>query len=309
MADLNGDGHDDVLSGSYWPGNIFVFDGEGKAMFAKRRALVDESGQKLHGATPWPDEKTPNMDSLAAAPWLIDFDADGDLDLLIGNIAGRVILIDNLGSKKAPKFARTRVRLQAGGKDIRVPGGDAGPTTVDWDGDGKWDLLVGAGDGSVWWYRNVGRNGAPEFAAGVRLIDAPARGGGPVPWTDEPKEHGSRTKVHAVDYDGDGRLDLLVGDFNMLKQAEPRLSETQTQKRDALRAERSELQTRLNDVFKKYKTLEDRAKREAAMKPITARFTAIFNELRPFEAKNDPTGWVWLFVRKTPADSNAPVGE
>ena len=33
---------------------------------------------------------------------------------------------------------------------------DSHPIAADWDGDGKLDLLVGAGDGSVWFFRNLG---------------------------------------------------------------------------------------------------------------------------------------------------------
>src|SRR5205807_2261329 len=48
--------------------------------------------------------------------------------------------------------------------------GAPGPFACDWDGDGKTDLLVGAGDGSVWFYRNVGTAKEPNLPAGVRLV-------------------------------------------------------------------------------------------------------------------------------------------
>ena len=80
----------------------------------------------------------------------------------------------------------------------RLAGGDL-------NGDGKPDLLVGAGDGSVTWFRNVGARKEPKFAAGVTLVPASVSGDG----TDAPKEarRGTRAKVCAVDWNGDGRLD------------------------------------------------------------------------------------------------------
>jgi hypothetical protein len=47
------------------------------------------------------------------------------------------------------------------------------PFAADWDGDGRPDLLVGAGDGSVLWYRNVRSTGSPELAAAQVLIPPP----------------------------------------------------------------------------------------------------------------------------------------
>jgi len=51
-----------------------------------------------------------------------------------------------------------------------IPGGSfnyAIPTAMDWNGDGKWDLIVGtwedAGSGSVRLYLNKGTNAAPNL--------------------------------------------------------------------------------------------------------------------------------------------------
>src|SRR5262249_16855449 len=145
-----------------------MFRGLGGGKYAKGEILKDKDGKNLNAGPPWKSERKPEMDSLAASPWLVDFDGDGDLDLLVGNIAGYVVLLRNEGDRTHPPFVRV-AHVQAGGSDLKVEG-DAGPFTADWDGDGKWDLIVGAGDGSVTWFRNTGTNQAPVFASGVQLI-------------------------------------------------------------------------------------------------------------------------------------------
>ena len=130
MADLDADGRLDLISGSYWPGDVTVFRGIGPRQkdakglaFAPGEILKDRDGKNLNAGEPWKSKDKPEMDSLAAAPWLVDWDADGDLDLLVGNIVGHVVLLVNEGDKKAPKFAAEFTWIEADGKPIEVAAG------------------------------------------------------------------------------------------------------------------------------------------------------------------------------------------
>lgn len=292
--DLDGDGHDDVLTGSYWPGDIYLFRGKGGGQYAKGEVLKDASGKNVNGGKPWKSENDPDMDSLAAAPHAADLDGDGDHDLLIGNIAGRVIIIENVGTKTAPKFSAEKRALEAGGGVLKVEG-DAGPIAADWNQDGTLDLIVGAGDGAVRYFQNLGTKTAPRFAKGVDLIppsDADRRER--MQEGTDPKGHGLRTKVCVNDANRDGTLDLLVGDYVSQQSPEPNLTPEQRKKRDELRKEQDDLQAEIAKLYEASKDLESEP-----LKRLMERSRAVYEDLGPLEARRVPHGWVWLFLGKS----------
>ena len=192
----------------------------------------------------------------------------------------------------------------AGGKPLRV-NGDAGPFACDWDGDGKLDLLVGAGDGSVWFYRNIGTAKAPELAAGVQLVPpGDTRFGADAPR--EPRR-GIRAKVCAVDWNGDGRLDLLVGDFATQKPDGPEPTAEQ-------KAEHAKLRQKLQGIHRQYGELvtklhgSGRVKEKEERDKVIKELGEVQRQMQEINGKLPPEyenhGWVWLFLRK-PAEPKA----
>src|SRR5262249_3652692 len=144
----------------------------------------------------------------------------------VGNMRGDIYLVPNDGTNAQPAYGAPR-KLEAGGQPIKPPHhGDSQPIAADWDGDGRLDLIVGWGDGSVVWYRNVGSRTEPKLAKGVPLLQR-------APWPNyddnappsRDAKPGVGAKVCVVDWNGDGYLDLLVGDFGGVYGERPELSE------------------------------------------------------------------------------------
>jgi hypothetical protein len=114
-----------------------------------------------------------------------------------------------------PAYAIHNEWVKVGDKPLRTTGGQhANPVAVDWDEDGLWDLVVGAADGGVYWYRNSGQPAKPAFEPPVALV--PKHEGISYNELLEPGEEprpGIRAQIAVTDYDGDAKLDLLLGDF------------------------------------------------------------------------------------------------
>lgn len=154
-----------------------------------------------------PGEKIPEAEAsddirAATAPTFVDLNRDGKLDMVVGNIHGDVRYALNVGTRTKPKMSK-RVLLFTKFTTLRV-NGDSAPLAVDWDRDGQIDLLVGTGDGKVMFYRGSRKAGSPipAFANGVALKAAGRE-----------INVGNRSKLCATDWNGDGKLDLLVGNY------------------------------------------------------------------------------------------------
>ena len=271
--DHDGDGIDDILSGSYDPGDLWLFRGLGKGRYEKGRVIVDENGLalvhhpvELARYREWKaanggkeeDDATLRLRVASFGSWPapVDWDADGDLDMLIGSFGGGIWLRTNIGTRKKPKYSGTATEL-----DVHV-NHHAAPVVADWDGDGAWDLVVGAADGSVTWFRNTGKKGEPAFGKGETLVAAKAADKFLRQYLAEgqPAPPGVRAQVCVADYDLDGKLDLLVGDFCDVKELRSDLSPAEKTELDQLTALEREL---IVDREKNKEALADLAKRRA----------------------------------------------
>ena len=162
-----------------------------------------------------------------ATPFAIDWDNDGDTDILSGNTAGYIEFFENLSGPKVanPKWAAPQ-RLLADNEQFRIMAGPNGSiqgpaeakwgyTTLnvaDWDGDNFPDLLVNSIWGKVIWFKSIGTRTAPK------PIEVEWPGETPKPawtwWKPEGKQLVTqwRTTPVVADVNGDKLPDLVMLD-------------------------------------------------------------------------------------------------
>ncbi|MCC6509259.1 MAG: VCBS repeat-containing protein, partial [Pirellulaceae bacterium] len=117
-----------------------------------------------------------------ATPVGVDWDGDGDTDILSGNTAGTIEFFENLGEAPAingfPKWAAP-VAVQVDGQPFRIMAGPnlsiQGPaeakwgyttfSVADWDHDGRLDIVFNSIIGQVQWLKNEGTRTEPKISA------------------------------------------------------------------------------------------------------------------------------------------------
>lgn len=184
------------MNGRYSPANVYWFRGVDGGVAERQVLLEAKDGEKNSMAT-----------TNAA-----DLDGDGLIDLVIGDTSGRVEWSRNEGTRSAPRFAR-REALRCDGAPLKVSH-KSDPLPVDWDGDGRLDLLVGDEVGDVALFRGKADG---SFAAGVSLFSgatvdpADSYAKAKAKLGDRRVVPGYRIRLATADWNADGKLDLLIG--------------------------------------------------------------------------------------------------
>jgi hypothetical protein len=221
--DWNKDGHPDLIVGDE--------DGRVALLLNTGKLAADRTPQFL--APRYFQQQADDLKCGAlATPVGIDWDGDGDTDILCGNTAGYVEFFENLSGPgvEHPKWAAPR-RLEADGKIIRFLAGPNGSiqgpaeakwgyttlSVADWDGDGLPDLIVNSILGRVVWFKNVGTRKAPKLAA-AQPVEVEWSGPAPTLAWGWLRPEGKalltqwRTTPFAVDWNRDGLTDLVMLD-------------------------------------------------------------------------------------------------
>ncbi len=175
LADLDGDGDLDMVLGS-WGKHVAYYRNDGSRT-EPRFVLGDSTIVTLTRGS-------------NATPALVDIDADGDLDLFVGEASGTLNFYRNVGSAEAADFILESDHFG----DIDV-GRRSFPAFVDLDRDGDLDLVIGTDAGPLTFFRNQGTPRDADFVADSAFalvlpsLSAPA----------------------FADIDDDGDLDLVAG--------------------------------------------------------------------------------------------------
>jgi hypothetical protein len=202
FADFDRDGDLDLLCGEFLDGfTYFQNIGTSQApRYAPGRRL-QSAGRRL------------TMDLCMIAPVAVDFNRDGNYDLVVGDEDGRVALIEGTGEvvDGLPQFLPPRYFRQHA--DSIKFGALSAPVSVDWDADGLEDLIVGNTAGYIGFIKNLGgtplRWAAPVYlAAGDSVLRELAGPNGSIQGPAEAKW--GYTNPNVADWDGDGQLDIIT---------------------------------------------------------------------------------------------------
>ncbi|MBN2295021.1 MAG: VCBS repeat-containing protein, partial [Pirellulales bacterium] len=147
LADLDGDGDLDIICGEFVD-RIKYFKNIGTKTKPKYAAgkFLQHDGRDL------------KMDLCMIVPVAVDWDRDGDIDLVVAQEDGRVALMENTGKfvDNVPAFLPPKFfRQEAGPAKF---GSLVTPFGFDWDGDGDDDLVCGNAAGYIGFIENLGKN-------------------------------------------------------------------------------------------------------------------------------------------------------
>ncbi|HZH87535.1 MAG TPA: FG-GAP-like repeat-containing protein [Brumimicrobium sp.] len=90
------------------------------------------------------------------SPAFGDLDGDGDLDMIVGVLNGRLYYYENAGGAGPMSFNIAHYQLQDNNGNNITVSNYATPELFDLDKDGKLDLIIGQGNGPLLYYRNIG---------------------------------------------------------------------------------------------------------------------------------------------------------
>ncbi len=175
IADLDADGDMDMLAGT-WNKGIAYFRNDGSPASPAFTLVQDGYVKLTRGSN--------------STPALVDIDADGDMDLFVGESSGDLNFYRNVGDATEPAFELVSDKFE--GIDV---GRRSTPTFADLDMDGDMDLIVGREGRSALLFRNIGTAQLPLFEDAGSLDF-------PLPIYAVPK---------FADIDGDGDFDLFSG--------------------------------------------------------------------------------------------------
>ncbi len=147
LADVDGDGDLDLLKI------------EGKSQFVRLIDFYKNDGNRSNSKFSLRSLVLPNYIGMALYPTgasFADLDDDGDLDFILGEASGHIVLHENVAlNPAAPQFVVDSILARQNAPTM--------PALVDIDADKDFDLFVGNAQGRLYFYRNLGNPAQHNF--------------------------------------------------------------------------------------------------------------------------------------------------
>ena len=239
--DWDGDGAMDLISGNTAGYLVFFKNLSGPGVEKPKWAAptpLEVDGRVIrflagpNGSIQGPAEAKWGYTTLSVADW----DGDGLPDLIVNSIWGKVVWFQNIGTRRAPKLAAAQpIEVEWDGPQPALsygwlrPEGKAlltqwrtTPVAVDWNQDGLVDLVMLDQEGYLAFFQRARREERLVLWPPERVFCNEQ--GEPLRLNAGIAGRSGRRKLCIVDWDGDGRLDILLNAANarFLRQVDAR---------------------------------------------------------------------------------------
>ncbi len=183
------------------PRSTYVdWDGDGLRELVTTEYVYENVGEDTKPKFGWAHRKTLGT-TLTRDHREVDWDGDGDLDVICADRYPQIWLYENTGTRQEPRLSTSRVLRTADGDEIWIPGQLNFASPYDWDGDGDLDIVWCGEDGFVGFVENIaGAGEVPRLAQSKLVMQVDA-------WVDA----GSLCIPQVCDWDGDDDLDVITG--------------------------------------------------------------------------------------------------
>lgn len=313
--DWDNDGRLDILSGCYWTdgaeaGHIQILLGRGGLNFAPAQALLNSDGKPLENRVLPQGSNDPNItDNICTHQHAVDYNGNGELDLVVGSFGPHFFLYKNEGDAAKPMLSTKAIKLP-----VKSPDYHSAPHLADLTGDGKLEFITGSAGGKVYISYNAGTRAEPQWSEFEVLLDIQSEHELFAMEEHVEPRPGRATRVWATDWNGNGLLDLVVGDAITIASPAAGLTE------EEFKAKRTEWEeavttamTGHDDLLQRYHEAMQSGEGEVDKELAEAymKVSRKLNELYQSRAKwihERRTGHVWVYLQKAspvvqPADS------
>jgi hypothetical protein len=233
-VDWDGDGIPDILTGDSAGELAFIKNLGGNPPRWAEPVLLEANGKPIrimagyNGSIQGPAEAKWGYTNIGVGDW----DGDGLPDILANSITGKIVWFKNIGTRTQPRLAEAQPIKVAWEGATPKPAWNwwnpannelvvewrCTPCVIDLDKDGLNDLVCVDHEGYLAWFRQIIRNGGRQLLPGQRIFQLQGKG------KSEPEllrlnastAGGSGRRTYCfTDWDGDGKLDLMVNGKNV----------------------------------------------------------------------------------------------